>query len=96
MSKSIVRPDYITYVEVCGVEFNDAHVWVDSSPAEPDVNWPGSFEITGVERNGEDIMGLMTDAEIESMTQRLYEQECEAASDDGYGDYMYDLRKDEG
>ena len=55
MGKSIARPDYITYVEVCGVEFNDAHVWVDSSPAEPDVNWHGSFEITGVERNGEDI-----------------------------------------
>ena len=82
--KAIDRPDYITYVEICGVEFNDAHVWVDSSPAEEDVNWHGSFEITAVERNGEDIMPLLTDEEIESMTQRLYEQECEAAQDERY------------
>jgi len=84
MGKSIARPDYITYVEVCGVEFNDAHVWVDSSPAEPDVNWHGSFEITCVERNGEDIMPLMTDAEIDSMTERLYQQACDDAEDHRY------------
>ena len=83
-----------TYVEVDGVEYDNVEVWVDSSPAERDVNWGGSFDVECVMLKGVDLMPKMTDAEIQSLTDRLYQDECDAGED--YGDYLYDLRKDEG
>jgi hypothetical protein len=72
---------FITYVEIDGVEHDPAEVYVDASPAEPDVNWGGSFDVTSVTSKGRDLMESMTDAEIESLTERLYQDSCDAAED---------------
>jgi hypothetical protein len=75
---------FITYVEVDGVEHDPVEVYVDASPAEPDVNWGGSFDVTGVDYKGVDVMPKMTDEEIESLTERLYQDSCDAAEDSRY------------
>ena len=75
------RPDYMDTYCVCdGEDLDHVNVWVDSSPAEPDVNWHGSFEVTAVELlDGTSIIGRMTTREIEDLEERLYQSECEAA-----------------
>jgi hypothetical protein len=70
---------FLTYCEIDGVEHDPVEVYVDASPAEPDVNWGGSFDVTSVTAKGRDLMESMTDAEIESLTERLYQDSCDAA-----------------
>ena len=90
------RPDFLDTYCVCnGVDMNHVNIWVDSSPAEPDVNWGGSYEVTEVELlDGTSIFDKMLPEEVTALEERLYEEECNGAED--YGDYLYDLRKDEG
>ena len=75
---------FITYVEVDEEELDGVEVNCDTSPAEPDVNWGGSFEILSCIHKGTDVMPRMTDAEIESVTERLYQQACNDAEDYRY------------
>jgi len=74
----------ITYCEMGGVEFDPVNVWIDASPEEPDVNWGGSFEVTGVEHKGVDLMPRMSDDEINSLQERLYQDACDAQEDERY------------
>ena len=71
-----------TYCEIDGVYHDSVAVFVDASPAEPDVNFGGSFEVTGVylEDQG-DMMDHMTDEEIKALEDRLYQEACEAEED---------------
>jgi hypothetical protein len=78
---------FLTYCEIDGVEHDPVEVYVDASPAEPDVNWGGSFDVTSVMVKGpnhRDLMPEMTDEEIESLTERLYQDSCDAAEDSRY------------
>jgi len=75
---------FITYVEVDGVEFDGVHVHVDQSPAEPDVNWPGGFDVYSIMHDGEEIYSLVSDEEINSLEERLYQELCDAAQDERY------------
>ena len=79
-----MRPDYRdTYCLCDGEDMNHVNVWVDSSPAEPDVNWHGSFEVTSVELlDGTSIMGRMSDKEIFDLEEWLYQYECDSAEED--------------
>ena len=61
-----------TYCDINGDE-RDVTVYFDASPFEPDVNAGGGCEITGVFAKKEDVMGLMTDAEIETLSERAEE-----------------------
>lgn len=68
-------PSYIfTYVSVGDVEHDNVQVHFDSSPPEPDVNWPGGFELECAMLNGHDLMEDMTDEEIEQLSMRVQEE----------------------
>ena len=88
------RPDFLDTYCVCnGEDLNHVNIWRDTSP--PENGWPGSYEVTEVELlDGTSIFDKMTPAEVTALEERLYEEECNAG--DNYGDYLYDLRKDEG
>ena len=76
-----------TYCEVKGVEC-DVCVHYYTSPAEPDVNWGGDLEITGVYFEDEgDISGQMTSEEHEQLMMRLNEYENDRH--DPYNDPRY-------
>ena len=65
--------EYDTYVEHDGTEF-DVKVHWEASPAEPDVNWPGSFEVTSVWYEDEgDIIDDLSAAELADLTERMQE-----------------------
>ena len=72
-----------TYAEIDGVEQDSVTVMYNTSPAEPDVNWPGSCEVTGIyfEDYG-DVMGQMTDDEIEQVQLRVEEHENDRTNPD--------------
>jgi hypothetical protein len=72
---------FITYVEIDGVEHDPVEVYVDASPAEPDVNWGGSFDVYSVMSKGDEQMHRLTDSEIDSLTERLYQNACDDAED---------------
>ena len=80
-----------TTVEIDGFEHDVAVFW-ESSPPEPDVNWPGGLEITAVFH--EDNGCLMDELSDEQITALESEAEGEPVDDDGYGDYLYDQEKD--
>ena len=73
-----------TYVEVGGEELEPVQVWYDSSPPEPDVNWPGGFEVECVEHQGKDITGNISDAELESLRIRVLDDLTAQAEDYRY------------
>ena len=84
-----------TYCTVAGVDYDDVTVFWELEPAEPDVNWPGGVSVYSV-LLGEvhNVLDDMTAAEVSDLEQRLLE---DAYSDpDDYGDYLYQMRKDEG
>jgi len=67
-------PSYIsTYVSVGDMEYNDVTVWFDSSPPEPDVGWPGGFDLERVMLGDRDLMGEMTDRELDDLSMRVQE-----------------------
>ena len=67
-------PSYIsTYVSVGDMEYNDVTVWFDSSPPEPDVGWPGGFDLERVMLGDRDLMGEMTDRELDDLSMRIQE-----------------------
>ena len=68
----------------------------EATPPEPDVNWPGSLEITSVLFGRAELIDYLSDQDIEEM-QREVQEHLDGMNDpDDYGDYLYDLRKDEG
>ena len=67
----------------------------EATPPEPDVNWPGSLEITSVLFGKVELIDYLSDHDIEEM-QREVQEHLDGMNDpDDYGDYLYDLRKDE-
>jgi len=66
-----------TWANVNGEELTIVAYW-DSSPPESDVDWPGSFEVTGVDiekpggRVG--VAEQMTNEELEELKERLYKK----------------------
>ena len=68
--------EWDTYAEIQGVEFDSVTVMYNTSPAEPDVNWGGSCDVTGVylEDQG-DVMGSMTNDELDQLELRVDEHE---------------------
>ena len=64
-----------TYAEIDEVEL-DVMVFYNTSPAEPDVNWGGSCDVTGVYFEDEGcMMEAMSDEEIDTLEQRVLEHE---------------------
>ena len=84
-----------TYCTVAGFDYDDVTVVWELERAEPDVNWPGGITVYSVCLQGDhDVLDDMTAAEVSDLEQRLLE---DAYPDpDDYGDYLYQLRKDEG
>lgn len=92
------RPDdsWVTFVEVDEQELDPCTVNYESSPAEPDVNWPGDMKVLSVIHGGVDVFKQMSARERDHLLDRLGDHLAAAeADDDGYSDYLYDLRKDE-
>jgi hypothetical protein len=85
-----------TYCTVAGVDHDDVTVVWELERAEPDVNFAGGVTVYWVNSptvHG-DLLADMTADEVEDLEQRLME---DAYPDpDAYGDYLYQLRKDEG
>jgi hypothetical protein len=61
-----------TFCDLNGEEL-DVLVYFDASGPEPDVNWPGDFEITTVMAGMRDITDLITPAEMEQLEMRVKE-----------------------
>lgn len=74
-----------TYCEIDGHEHDSVTIMYNTSPAEPDVNWAGSCEMTGVylEDQG-DQMSRMSDDEIEQAQLRVEEYENQRHEDSRY------------
>lgn len=93
------RPDdsWVTFVEVDEVELDPCTVNFEASEPERDVGWAGTMEILSVihkGREGEvDVYPLMSARERDCLLDRLGDHLLDS-DDDGYGDYLYDLRKD--
>jgi len=67
-------PSYIsTYVSVGDRDYDNVTVWFDSSPPEPDVGWPGGFDLERVMLGDRDLMGEMTDRELDDLSMRIQE-----------------------
>ena len=69
--------------------------WEATAP-EPDVNWPGSLEITSVLFGRAELIDYLSDQDIEEMQREVQEHLDSTNDPDALGDYLYDLRKDEG
>jgi len=84
-----------TYCEAGGDYFDDVVVFCEIEPPERDVNWQGGVTINYVKApDGRDLMTVMTGYEVSELEERMLE---DAYPDpDAYGDYLYQLRKDEG
>ena len=73
-----------TFATIDGVDYNTVEVYWEATPAEPDVNWPGSFEVNSVTVCGKEMVNCMTGDELDDLTKRLYEDECAACEDQRY------------
>ena len=63
-----------TFGEVQGTEM-DLCVYYEASPAEPDVNWPGDFQlISAINDAGVNMIDLMTEYELEQLSLRVETQ----------------------
>lgn len=81
-----------TWAIIDGVDW-DVLVEVDYQPAEPDVNVREGIDIVSVWLEDEGCqLGNMSEQEIDELAQRLWDN---SDGDDGYGDYLYDQRKDQ-
>jgi len=85
---------WITFVEVDELELNPCTVNYESSPAEPDVNWPGDMKVLSVVYNGVDVYTQMSARERDYLLDRLGDH-LRDGYDDGYGDWEHDRRRDE-
>jgi hypothetical protein len=85
---------WVTWCEVLGAEV-DVIVTYDASPPEADVNWPGDLDLTEVSlTTGGSVINEMTEPEFEALQERVDEYLNSLGEDDGYGDYLYDQKKD--
>ena len=74
-----------TYVEIDGIEHDSVTVFYETSPAEPDVNWAGGCDVTGIYLEDQGCqMGKMTDDEIEQVQMRVDEHENSRHEDPRY------------
>jgi len=84
-----------TWAVINGNYWDDVTVRYEIEPPEPDVNWPGGVTINYIKApDGRDLMTVMTGYEVSELEERLLEDAHDGADD--YGDYLYQLRKDEG
>ena len=81
-----------TWALISGHE-QDVCVFWEWSPSEPDVNWNGGLVLEGIEVGGNEVSDDMSDKELADLLERV-ERDLGEYDDDGYGDYLYDLRKD--
>ena len=82
-----------TWAIIKGVE-RDVLVSWENSPPEWDNNWAGGLVIGCVVSDGEFVTEDMSKAETADLFERV-ERDLGEYDDDGYGDYLYDQRKDE-
>ena len=85
-----------TYATVAGVELDDIEVEVDVSPPERDVNFAGDLDICAVMHNGRDVIGDMSDSEVNALAERMDSEVSQIAEDDydALCDWQYQNRKD--
>ena len=82
-----------TYVEIDGIEFEVKACW-EYQPAEDDTNTAEGIEVTGAYFEDEGcIMYKLSDDETDALYSRVWD-EVSGSGDDGYGDYLYEQRKD--
>ena len=75
-----------TYCEIQGIE-QDVLACYDTSPAEPDVNWPGGLDLTAVIFEDEGcVMSHMTEEEVSELESRLDEYENDRHNPDNQGE----------
>ena len=91
IKKQKLGSDYMdTYVAVVPTkqnpfdELDPVRVYFNSSPAEPDVNWPGGLEIESIEYEGKDITAQVEGAELDSLAERIEEYLNASAEDERY------------
>ena len=72
-----------TYVEVDGFEYRNVTVYYDESPAEPDVNWAGGFEITSIMYQEQDLLSSLPPGELALFSERVQEEVYQYEDDDG-------------
>ncbi len=82
-----------TWAIIDGVE-QDVCVYWESSNPEPDVDWAGGLVINAYYEDGSDASADMSLAELADLLERV-ERDLGEYDDDGYGDYLYDQRKDD-
>jgi hypothetical protein len=82
---------FITSISVKGVDYDDVEVLYETSPAEPDVNWPGGCDVYAVYYGKVDLLPEMTSREVDELVDHI---STSYDPDDGYGDYLYERRKD--
>ena len=83
-----------SYIEIDGEEIL-VRCGVDYSPAEPDVGiFDAGIEVYSVWHENKDIIGTLSDEQLDELTQRIWDDECDRHDHDARGDYLYDLRKD--
>ena len=82
---------FITSITVKGVDYDDVEVIYETSPPEPEVNWPGGCDVLSVTWGEQELLDDMTSREVDEVIDRI---STSYDPDDGYGDYLYEQRKD--
>ena len=83
---------FITSITVRGVDYDDVVVMYETSPPEPDVNWAGGCDINAVCFGDRDLLDDMTSREVDELVDHISTSYSDPS--DGYGDYLYEQRKD--
>ena len=84
-----------TYVEIDGIEFEVKACW-EYQPAEPDVNVGEGIEISDVTMKDEgSVYTRISSEQMDALEMRVWD-EVSGMGDDGYGDWLYEQRRDEG
>ena len=95
MRKRNTSGELKTWAIIDGVE-RDVLVCWENSPPEPDVNWAGGLIIDCVVCDGDFVTEELSEAETAVLLDRAERELGEGEDDDdGYGDYLYDQRKDD-
>jgi len=82
---------FITSITVNGVDYDDVEVIYETSPPEPDVNWPGGCDVLSVTWGEQELLDDMTSREVDELIDQIA---TSYDPDDGRADYEYECRKD--